>query len=156
MYTDFACVWSMCVLLSPPISSLSKGKEMCSSIMKLMSHGMHLCDLEPAKSWVSVFHSIMEEDCMMLGTDVCVCSMNWSHNMKLLKHHVYNNNFTWFIWGLKFFFSFIAVTSDWGLWGCDTIYSCDRIPLFWRTLLPPSLGPLKWWYPTTTLHGIIA
>jgi len=34
-----------------------------------------------------------------------------------------------------------------------------RIPAFWRTMLPPSLGkhdPPKHWYPTATLYGITA
>jgi len=28
--------------------------------------------------------------------------------------------------------------SYWGLVGCDAVYCCSRIPVFQRTLLPPS------------------
>jgi hypothetical protein len=31
---------------------------------------------------------------------------------------------------------------------CDVKYCCGRIPMFWRTSLPPQ------WYPTTTLHSV--
>jgi len=30
--------------------------------------------------------------------------------------------------------------SSHGLWGCDVMYWCGRIPTFQRTLLPPSSG----------------
>jgi hypothetical protein len=53
--------------------------------------------------------------------------------------------------------------SNWGLLNCDTVQCCDRIPMFQRTLLPPSSGwrvkwqqgPLKRWYTTVTLYIVI-
>jgi hypothetical protein len=47
--------------------------------------------------------------------------------------------------------------SGWGILGCDTM-CYDRIPTFQWSMLPPGgwmqHGPLKRWYPTTTLHDV--
>jgi len=59
--------------------------------------------------------------------------------------------------------TFCNTIKQWGtsqdLLECSTMWSCSRIPTFWRTLLPlgwrqTHQGPLKQWYYTTTLHSI--
>jgi hypothetical protein len=43
-----------------------------------------------------------------------------------------------------------------GLLSCDAVQCCGTIPAIRRTLLTPSSGwPLKLWYHTTTLYGVI-
>jgi len=38
---------------------------------------------------------------------------------------------------------------------CDALWWRGRTPTFQRPMLPPLQdGPLKLWYPTTTLHGV--
>jgi hypothetical protein len=63
--------------------------------------------------------------------------------------------------------SMLRTSSGRDLLDCDAVYSCVRIQTFQRSMLPTSSGwsgqcgrtrrqhgPLKRWYPTTTLHGV--
>lgn len=33
---------------------------------------------------------------------------------------------------------FIIVNVDYAVWGCDTVYYCRWLPVFWRDVLPLS------------------
>jgi hypothetical protein len=64
-------------------------------------------------------------------------------------------SFKWKFWGFHG-----GDISSRGLLDCDALLSCGMIiSTFQRSMLPPSSewrehGPLKSWYPTTTLHGV--